>query len=155
MQVKVAEKEKFMCYCKNNVDELEWSITSAKTKLEKKQDCRVKVIWIKRLKSLNHVDYFFPQDRKFEWCVRPTIQIHRSCAKDFLKCFYLIKKTVKKSSEVPACVKTLDCQKGDVGVNLSSAKLVLRRDSTFSVEQVFCFSAKTTGKGLEHQLHHI
>ena len=73
-----------------------------------------------------------------------TLQVHS-----------LMKKTVKKSSQVPAFVNTLDCQKGDVGVNLSSAKLVLRRDSTFSVEQVFGFSAKTIGKGLEHQLHHI
>ena len=55
----------------------------------------------------------------------------------------------------PAFVNTLDCQKGDIGVHLSSAKLVLRRDSTFSVEKVFCFSAKTIGKGLEHQLYHI
>ena len=67
----------------------------------------------------------------------------------------ILKKTVKKSSQVRAFVNTLDCQKGDIGVKLSSTKLVLRRDSTFSVEKVFCFSAKTIEKGLEHQLHHI
>ena len=42
MQAKVAEEgekeeklyEKFMCYCKNNLGDLEGSISSAKTKLE-------------------------------------------------------------------------------------------------------------------------
>ena len=47
----------------------------------------------------------------------------------------ILKKTVKKSSQVPAFVNTLDCQKGDIGVNLPSTKLPLRRDSTFSVEK--------------------
>ena len=40
--------------------------------------------WRKSKTGLNHVDYCFPQDRKFEWCVRPTIQIHRSIKNFFL-----------------------------------------------------------------------
>ena len=32
----------------------------------------------------------FSQDRQFEWCVRPIIQIYRSCAEDVLKYFFQI-----------------------------------------------------------------
>ena len=30
----------------------------------------------------------FSQDRQFEWCVRPIIQIYRSCVEDILKYFF-------------------------------------------------------------------
>ena len=49
-----------------------------------------------------------------------TLQVHS-----------LIKKTVEKSSQVPAFVNTLDCQKGDVGVNLSSATRIKKRFYVF------------------------
>ena len=34
------------------------------------------------------VSTVFSQDRQFEWCVRPIIQIYRCCAEDVLKCFH-------------------------------------------------------------------